>query len=212
MFLLNREKFRGVDVSIVSDFVTCWEHYYRGAISASPNNDRAIDYFSELKLLGDLTVDSVTLLLRWKDPRMLTHPKATDGKTDNPHVVRVLNHIDTLNKFRHGTIDQEAFTKVIRKVFPNGPIWTQFLFHMARPWEYPIADQHVFRAHAALFGVDIPLTPDGFQRYSKNFMKLARHLDPTMTDGADHSAIVALHKRLDNALMAYGQFLSAYDR
>lgn len=212
MFLLNREEFRGVNTSIVADFVSCWERYYRNPISVSPTNNVAIDYFSELNLFGDLTVDNVTLLLRWKDPRMLTHPKATDGTTDNPRVVRVLNHIDTLNAFRHGNINQEAFTKVTRKIFPNGPIWRQFLFHVARPWERPIADQHVFRAHAALFGIDIPLTPDGFQLYSSNFMKLARHLDPTMTDSADYSAIVALHKRLDSALMAYGQFLSAYDR
>lgn len=213
MFLLNRENFHVVDMSVVSDFVTCWEHYYRGAISVSPTNNQAIDYFSELNLLGDLTVDNVTRLLRWKDPRMLTHPKLAEGATaDNPRVVRVLNHLDTLNEFRHGNIDQEAFTKAIRKVFPNGPIWRQFLFHVARPWEWPIADQHVFRAHTVLFGVDIPLTLAGFQRYRNSFMKLAHHLDPTVVDGADHSAIVAVHKRLDNALMAYGQFLRAYDR
>jgi hypothetical protein len=213
MFLLDSKEFHGIDPSKVLTFVAFWERYYRDPVSTSSQNKKAIDYFAELNLLGDLTVENVTRLLRWKDRRMLTHPKVAEGTaTDNPRVVCVLNRLDTLNDFRRGDIDEASFAELALNVFPKGLIWPLFLFHLARPWAWPIADQHVFRSHAALFGFRIPLTLEGFQRYRASFANLAARLGPSTTDGADYSAVVASHKRLDNALMAYGQFLLKYDR
>jgi hypothetical protein len=213
VFFLDRRKFHGADMSAVANFVASWERYYRDSVSLSPTNTQPIDYFAELNLVGDLAVENVTRLLRWKDPRMLTHPRLLEETAvDNPRVVRVLNRLDTLNGFRRGDIDQESFAEIISNVFPNGPVWRLFLFHLARPWEWPIADQHVFRAHSALFGTQTPLTLAGYQRYRSSFINLASHLRSKATNDEGHSAVVASHKRLDNALMAYGQFLHAYDR
>jgi hypothetical protein len=139
---------------------------------------------------------------------MLTHPKV-DG-SNNHRVVNVLANLDAINQFRLGTIKQAAFTQTVASIFHYGIVWQLFLFHIARPWEWPIADQHVFRAHAALFKEAVPQTIAEFEQYKTNFTRLAQTLHDIQNGG--HVEIAQRNKRLDNALMSYGQFLLAYDR
>jgi hypothetical protein len=180
MYLLDRQAFRGADTSKLPAFVAYWERFYRGAVPISRSNRNPIDYFTELNLSGDLTVQNLTQL-------------------------------GALNQFRRGEIDVTAFTDLACNVFSSGIVWQLFLFHVARPWEWPIADQHVFRAYAALFGAQTPRTIAEFQAYRVRFAELARFLTPNDADTTDLRATVRINKRLDNALMAYGQFLSVYD-
>jgi len=89
-------------------------------------------------------------------------------------------------------------------------VWQLFLFHISRPWEWPIADQHVFRACQALFNVPIPQDLGDFEQYRGRFTNLADQLP--REGGVERIAVVHRNKHLDNALMAYGQFLLTYDR
>lgn len=213
MFYLERSRFRGLDKSSLMSFVTFWERYYRESISILPGNTQKIDYLAELNLAGNLTAENITRLLRWKDPRMLTHPRVSGGtRLSNPRVVRVLSHLSSINEFRRGVIDQDSFEHITKIVFPTGLVWRVFLFHMARPWEWPIGDQHVFRAYGALFGARRPETLADFQTYRRSFSDLADQLMRNAKGDADRVTRVASNKRLDNALMAYGQFLKMYDR
>lgn len=208
MFHLNRDEFRRRDESQLASFVSCWQRYYRGSVPISPTDATLIDYESELNIQGTLTQQNLVRLLRWKDPRMLTHPKV-DG-TSNHQVENVLANLDAINQFRQGNVDQEIFSQTVAGIFRNGIVWQLFLFHIARPWEWPIADQHVFRAHAALFGQPVPQTLVEFEQYRTNFAHLAQALDDIQN--GNHVEIVQRNKRLDDALMSYGQFLLAYDR
>jgi len=207
MFHLNRDDFHNRDETQISEFVECWQRYYRDSVSISPTDDTLINYETELNLQGELTQQNVVRLLRWKDPRMLTHPKL-DG-TSNHRVEKVLANLDAINRFRQGTLDQAAFAQTVAGIFHNGIVWQLFLFHIARPWEWPIADQHVLRAHAALFNEGIPNTIEEFEQYKTNFMHVARAYQDIPGDSRDD--IARRNKQLDNALMAYGQFLRAYD-
>ncbi len=99
---------------------------------------------------------------------------------------------------------------MVRHVFRIGIVWQLFLFHIARPWEWPIADRHVFRAYAALFNASVPTTLSDFEQYKQHFERLAQAL-PRL-EATDRVSITRRNKRLDNALMAYGQFLLKYDR
>ena len=74
MFILSQNDFYVRDVDRLLPFVKCWECYYRDSTKL-PNSDDEIDYFSELNLGDNLTEQNLIRLLRWKDPRMLTHPK-----------------------------------------------------------------------------------------------------------------------------------------
>lgn len=208
MFVLNRDQFHGANEAALADFVACWERYYRGSVPTSTTDAAPIDYEIELNIQNDLTAQNVTRLLRWKDPRMLTHPKR-DG-TDNHRVTKVLNQRGVLNDFRNGNVDQQAFSQATAGIFPNGIVWQLFLFHIARPWEWPIADQHVFRAYAALFNHAIPDTVAAFEQYRNKFAGMAQALPGA--NGGRCIETVRRNKRLDAALMSYGQFLLAYDR
>jgi hypothetical protein len=203
MYLLNRDAFRAVDTNGVARFVECWERYYKG-------NDR--EYSNELNIGNDLTEQNITRLLRWKDPRMLTHPRKTDGEP-NPRVTRVLEQIASLNRFRNGNLTAGDFQRITQNIFPNGIIWQLFLFHLARPADWPIADQHVFRSYSVLFNAAVPDSITAFGAYSKAFLDLAAKFRKCAEiEDNDQAFVVRINKRLDNALFAFGQFLATYDR
>jgi hypothetical protein len=86
---------------------------------------------------------------------MLTHPRKSDGEP-NPRVVRVLNQLAAMNEFRRGTLSVDEFQEIAQSVFPHGIVWQSFLFHVTRPAEWPIADQHVFRSYALLSDTAAP--------------------------------------------------------
>ncbi len=203
MYTLNRDAFRSVDTDRIAQFVECWDRYYDGYDVA--------EYLSELNIGSDLTEQNVTRLLRWKDPIWLTHPKKKDGKA-NPHVVRVLRQLDALNGFRNGELNADEFQAITNGLFPNGIIWQLFLFHVAQPVEWPIADQHVFRSYSVMFGAAAPESIAAFSSYSKKFRELAASFRASVgIDDNDKALVVRENKRLDNALFAFGQFLAAYD-
>jgi hypothetical protein len=202
MYVLNRNDFRAADTNSVARFVECWERYYRG-------DDH--EYFADLNLGNDLTEQNIARLLRWKDPRFLTHPKK--GREPNPHVSRVLAETASINRFRNGDLAVDDFAGITQKIFPTGIIWRLFLFNLARPTDWPIADQNVFRSYRVLFNATVPNSIDSFRAYAETFQTLALRLRSAAgSDDADLELTVRANKRLDNALMAFGQFLATYDR
>jgi hypothetical protein len=200
--VLDRQAFRSVDTNCVVPFVECWERYY-GA------DDR--EYFAELNIGNDLAEENIVRLLRWKDPRMLTHPRKADGEP-NPRVMRVLEQTASLNGFRNGDLTPDEFEGVTHCIFPNGIIWQLFLFHLARPADWPIADQNVFRSYSVMFNTTVPDSFGAFGSYSKTFQRLAAGLRRhSGIDDNDQKLVIRTNKRLDNALFAFGRFLATYD-
>jgi hypothetical protein len=93
-----------------------------------------------------------------------------------------------------------------------GIIWQLFLFHLARPTDWPIADRNVFRSYRVLFNATVSDSINAFRAYTETFQKLAATLrSATGIDDADLGRVVTANKRLDNALVAFGQFLAKYD-
>lgn len=203
MYVLDPKSFGGYEADSVSQFVKFWEQFYRG-------DDKS--YLAALNLNADLTEDNLINLLRWKSPRMLTHRRQSDGQK-NPRVERVLQHALAINSFRNGDISADEFEIVTVAIFPSGIIWQLFLFHVARPVDWPIADQHVFRSYSKLFGRPAPNSIQTFPAYADSFNLLARQFFTDLkVNSEDHYASVAAKKRLDNALVAFGQFLAKYDQ
>jgi len=201
MFTLNRNDFHGADTNRLVEFVECWNRYYGG------DDD---EYLAALNLGNDLTKPHIARLLRWKDPRFLTRRNRDDAP--NLRVERVLAQTVAINDFRNGRIDAGDFETLTRSIFPNGIIWQLFLFHIARPRDWPIADRNVFHSYSALFNVDIPDSIVAYRSYANAFHKLASTLRRAMRiDNTDLTRVVMANKRLDNALVAFGQFLGTYD-
>jgi hypothetical protein len=202
MYVLNQDDFRAVDTNCIVRFVECWERYYRGE---DP------EYFAALNLGNDLTEKSITRLLRWEDPRFLTHPKKAGGEP-NRHVTRVLERKVEINRFRNGDLTADDFGGITQKLFPTGFIWQLFLFHLARPTDWPIADRNVFRSYSVLFNATVPASINSFRAYAETCQKLAATFRSSIgINDADLGRVVTANKRLDNALVAFGQFLSKYD-
>ena len=202
MFVLDRHEFNNCNLESVPRFVQCWERYYRG-------DDKL--YFDALNVSGDLRPDGLFALLRWKDPTYLSHPLKKNNEP-NHRVIKVLEQLPKINEFRNGSLSASDYQSITATLFPNGIIWQLFLFHIARPAEWPIADQHVFRAYSRLFAHDPPTSIDTFCSYKHSFATLAEHLfEQSPIESSQPLVIVRARKRLDNAMVAYGQFLKKYD-
>jgi hypothetical protein len=168
-----------------------------------------IDYFSELNLNNDLTKENVVNLLRWKDKTYLTEEIKRDNKiVTNDKVDKVVAQLSQLNKFRRSEITPDAFKKITGQFFPNGVIWKIFIFHICKPLCYPIADQHVFRSYSRHKGCTLRIGWEKYQKYREYFK------DNIQALYGESITINELYKRkrLDNALMVYGQFLKKYEK
>jgi hypothetical protein len=134
------------DTQNARSFVEFWRQFYEDDIKVLDAEER-IDYFKELNIANDLTEENLRRLLRWKDPRLLTH-RILSGKNkgqDNARVRKVLANLGPINQFRNDQITAAEIRGTIDQVFADGVVWKAFLQHIAQPHVYPIADQNVFR-------------------------------------------------------------------
>lgn len=150
MFILNVNQFGEFDLTRAKQFVDYWskQYSYNSVKAFGSNEVKVIDYIDELNLGNNLSEQNVKRLLRWKDPRMLTEEilSGPNKGKKNKKVLKVIKKREQINKFRGGEICVNNFKNETEKIFPNGLVWPIFLFHIARPFKYPIADKNVFRA------------------------------------------------------------------
>lgn len=212
MFVLDTKKFTDFDLAKAEEFVGFWANYYSSKTKIHESNE-VISYIKELNLRNELTRENVARLLRWKDPRMLT------GKTHKSLVMvnRVLDKLEDINRFRFrkDKIGEEKFLENVKAIFPTGFIFPVFLFHIARPYEYPIADRNVFMSFSILTNNEIPEDWKGYKNYKDFFFKVAKSAGyiktPPTGNESNICEIVAALKKVDNALFVFGKFLIAYD-
>lgn len=215
MFILDKTKFGDCDFANAKEFVEFWKQYYpedTTKIFRSKDNI-LIDYITELNLGMNLNPENIKRLLRWKDPRWLTEIKPSGD--DNPNVRKVLNELNIINDFRHNRINEKEFSRILseKKIFQEGLIYRVFLFHMAQPNEYPIADKNIFRAFFILNNKNRnpeDTNDKDYEEYTKFFFKIAKHAG--ISPETDISKYIRKLKDIDNALFAYGQFLESYDK
>jgi hypothetical protein len=125
----------------------------------------------------------------------------------NPKVQKVLDKIETINSFRRQEIPEGDFLDFVRKIFASGAVYCAFLFHIARPADYPIWDQHVARVHALL----TKRSNDGDWHHYEGYRSWFTELKTLLKIGHNSTrGDIQKAKRLDSALLAYGQFLERY--
>lgn len=219
MFYWNEESVPEFDLGKASTFVAFWKRFYDDNVTIVGTRER-IDYLAELNIGSPLTEENVRRLLRWKDRRHLTDPVQSGQSAGLPNskVANVLRRLDAINAFRQGTIPFElppgergqSFRQVTEEMFGSGIVWRAFLCHIARPSEYPILDKNVlnaFRVHTGKEGgEDWPL----YESYKSYYCQIAKASGARR--GADEAAYVKQLKAVDDALLAFGQFLAQYHR
>jgi len=217
MFTLNVKEFKKFDLNEAKKFVDYWSEKYSYEVKAL-NSDEAIDYVNELSIKNELSEKNIKKLLRWKDPIRLTEV-IQSGKNEgkkNKSVLKVIEKKNHINEFRKGKMSKKEFKAVTENVFPNGFVWPIFLFHIARPFEYPIADQNVFRAFSTHKNKKISKDWELYKQYINYFFQISissgiitekpkRH-EPNIKE------IIKELKKVDEALFAFGQFLDSYGK
>lgn len=208
MFVLNVKQFGDNGFANAQQFVEYWDQCYNRLYPSKVkvyNNNEKILYIHELNLDNDLTTENFKRLLRWKDPHRLTEVILSGPNKGQPNerVNRALNEINRINQFRRHQINEDQFWKAVQNVFPNGFVWGVFLFHIARPQEFPIADQNVFLAFAKIRGNHVGTWEQYINWYKPFFFEVAEaaHIDRQNVEDL---------KRADNALFAFGKFLKTY--
>lgn len=207
MFILNGDQITSFNLQHATVFIDFWSQFYEYKVTIL-NSKKEINYFEELNLGDQLTPENLKRLLRWKDPKFLTRKIMSGPKKghSNPRVDRVVDRLLEINKFRAGKLTEQQFMNITPPLFPNGVIWAIFLFHIAKPTLYPIADQHVFRSMFVHTG-----NPDNqdwktYRRYKKYFRSISKACKIPVNDQHLHEL-----KKIDNALMSFGQFLKKYN-
>lgn len=207
MYTPRQEELLKFDIRNIGPFVEFWSQFANTKVFEQGGKTQ-IDYIAELNLGADLTEGNVRKLVRWKDPLRLTHTILTDPENarSNPKVDRILQNIGSLNDFRRGVLTEAEIKAVVDEIFPGGFVYKIFLLHIAKPHLYPIADQHVFRSYSVHKKVTAEITWETYEGYREYFSKLACEL------GVEEvSENVEQLKKIDNALMAFGQFLNKYN-
>jgi len=211
MFVLYTNKFADSDLANAKEFISFWSNYY-SSTSKIYNSDEEISYIKELNLCNELTQENVARLLRWKAPQWLT--EKTPLNPSNPKVKSVLQKVDDINSFRRSENNETKFWNIAQGIFPKGFIWPVFLLHIARPYEYPIADQNVFQSFSILTDNEIPRDLEGYKNYKTFFFNISKSAGfiktPPTGNESNICDIVDDLKKVDNALFVFGKFLNAY--
>lgn len=206
MFTLQHCEIDNFNLQMAREFVEFWSQFYDYRVPLL-NGEGDIDYFAELNVDGKLDQQNISRLLRWKDPRLLTettlHGK-NKGKQNNT-VAKVVALVAKLNEFRQGSITDCEARCMVDGIFKQGIVYRVFLLHIAKPHLYPMGDQHVFRVFALHNRTKVPTDWSSYDCFRRYFAKLA-----AATGVDEELKNVRDLKRIDNALMAFGQFLKKY--
>jgi len=216
MFILTQEQFADNGRENVEEFINFWNNYYLPINEQGQQINEAIDYLVQLNIGHQLTAQNVIELLRWKLPRFYTHPQQRSG-LPNTKVVRIIHAIKKLNHFRQAELVTEPvadeFRKTAQKLVPTEGTIQFFLFHICRPWQYPIADKNVFRVFYRLIH-NQRNDAVTWEIYSNGYINFFKELAQEYGVDGNHISVeyVQQLKIIDNALMSFGRFLGKYDR
>jgi hypothetical protein len=207
MYVKNPDAFRDFDLHNAREFVQYWRRFYRERVTIFGDVKR-ISYFAEIDPTRPLTAENVRRLLRWKDPKFLTHliVSGPNAQTLNPKVQRVTKGLSRINAFRSDAIDESTYLDWATSMFPSRDawVWRLFLVHLARPLEYPIVDQHVLRAYKCHTRDDSALNWSTYARYREYVDKIVHGCI------VSNESLLVRRKQTDDALFAFGQFLKRY--
>jgi hypothetical protein len=208
MYIINLPDVPRFDPQDAPAFVEFWSQLYYDDIKVLDAQER-IDYYTELNITNDLTEENVRRLLRWKDQRFMTHltlsgPNKGQG---NPRVAKVLAKLGLINQFRNDQSTKEQMQHTTEQVFTDGIVLKAFLLHIAKPHMYPIADENVFRACSLHTGLKDDRTWETYASYCNYFKQIAEILRVDRTKTIES---IRELKRIDDALLVFGQFLKTY--
>lgn len=172
----------------VSDFVDFWARQY------DYGDERK--YFANIAL-PQLNKENLLQLLEWKNGMTLS---AAKRKTMEDKVLKHLSVINTLKK--SSSFDEALFDKT----FPDlGSVWRIFLRHVINPTQFPDFDYHAYHAYRFIAGLRIKEIAKN--AHIKESFYLEKYV-PFVQELLGYSSRPN-HRKLDEALGAFGRFIGA---
>jgi hypothetical protein len=178
-----------------NDFVSFWAQFYVTRVPDSVYQDH---------ISGErLEREDITCLLEWKNQGKLSRRKEEVMKN-------IVDHLERINSFRLGRIDIATYHKAVSSFVKTGFVWKAFLFHIARPKQFPILDQHVLRAYTYLTRLQVP-AKELYRAFDlETYLALVESYQGFFNDLCQRSG--KDNRAVDKALFCFGQLLKRYAR
>lgn len=185
-------KFELRELDDIQDFIKFWEQFY-----PDTTRDKTLYYpaFGE----GLLTKSLLLGYFEWKNQMTLS------GKKKESFESKIAIKLDRIIELR---AKKESDFSLIQNEFNEvSTIWLIALAHLINPEQFPIFDIHVFRAYQYIQNETIDT-----QEYNNESKRLVLYQDKYLPfiEQLKQSNYTIDNKTLDEALWAYGKFLSNY--
>lgn len=172
------------DAGTIHQFIECWSKFYNyGGIE---------EYFIHINN-NPLTEEDVRELFKWKNGMRLS------DKKDISIEAKVIPKLHIINALRNG--DEITFQTISDNFRDVSAIWRIFVAHIINPEQFPIFDQHDYRAMKYLQTRIVEELKNNdkvkLNIYEHEYMKFYH----SFASEADH------YKIFDEAMWAFGKFL-----
>jgi uncharacterized protein YuzE len=175
----------------IEEFVEFWIPHYRQ--TKYPEHQ-----YRENVQVEHLKEENLKKLFEWK----LGREVETTARSFRQAIDNARRRIGVLNDFKQHRLTAEEFLQFLSDEITTGRVYRPFFFHICRPFEFALYDQHTYRSWQFLTYSEIRELPDDFEaykQYNRFFLGQAQRLDaPDQWEA---------RRRLDKALMAFGEFL-----
>lgn len=172
-----------------TDFVSFWTRLYE------PHNE---ELYTQNIHQNKLSAEQLGQLFLWKNGMALSVAQQASLQD------KIIPYLDFISKQKKAkSLDKAQFDDLFK---PVSTIWRLFLLHIIRPEEYPVFDMHTYRAYRYISGHrNKDLTKYSVVKeptYHERYVPLYNEMLATITK--------ANRKELDQAMWAFGKFLSHY--
>ena len=178
-----------VNTSSLDDFISFWSVQYNYAFD---------DLYDNNIRLNKLEPENLQQLYFWKNGMRLSSNKEI-------RVNKIVLHIDVINNLKKHGFDPIIFDQYFSDMTL---IWKIFLIHIICPDEYPIFDQHVYRAYRFINNLPAEPLPESKDKATIKYDNCYRPFYQKIQDEATGFS----SKKIDEALWAFGKFLSTYPK
>jgi hypothetical protein len=171
----------------VDEFIEYWKSQY---------NYPRMELYNNNIILQQLDLPNLRELYEWKNGMKLSSAKSRS-------LTKIAAELPLINHYKMKGIDQVEFNKRFDWM---STVWKVYLMHIISPTEYPIFDQHVYRAFCYL---QKQVKEDSLGTNKQKETIYYEHYIHFYGDFKDASEKFN-EKEIDSALWAFGKFLSMY--
>lgn len=180
--------------STIDLFIENWKKFYE-----SDKNKDSI-YFENLRLINELTEDSIQKLFEWKNGMRLSPRKQESVDKIKKDLTNIVLKFEKSGKSEK---DLKEIYDYSYKFFKDGYIWNLFFLHILKYDICPIADMYAYRAFNYICNGENELPVynwDTYIKYLDFFNEIA-----TKTNRITNEK----RKEIDEAFWGFGKFLSS---